>query len=68
MLVGDAAAAPSFLTGQGTSVALVSAGDAAFFPRTAEALARRDAMVRGLTALPSHERPEHSAITLDEVA
>ncbi len=104
-LVGDAAAAPSFLTGQGTSVALVGAyvlarelanrpghaaafdayerrtrgfaelnqalvseGDAALFPRTAEALARRDAMVRGLTALPSHERPEHSAITLDDVA
>ncbi|WP_061297581.1 FAD-dependent monooxygenase [Herbidospora cretacea] len=101
-LVGDAAHAPSFLTGQGTSLALVgaytlarelaagrdhvaafeayerrtrgfvemnqalvSAGDAALFPRTPEALARRDGMLRGLTALSSGGRPEHSAITLD---
>ncbi|TKK78800.1 FAD-dependent oxidoreductase [Herbidospora galbida] len=105
VLVGDAASAPSFLTGQGTSLALVgayllagelatgpdhvaafeayelrtrgfvemnqalvSAGDAALFPRTAEALARRDEMLRGLTALPSHGRPEHSAIVLGDFA
>jgi 2-polyprenyl-6-methoxyphenol hydroxylase-like FAD-dependent oxidoreductase len=100
-LVGDAAYAPSFLTGQGTSLALVGAymlaaslsgrdhaasftayeqttrefvtvnqnqigeGDATLFPTTAEALARRNAMLRALAAAPSGGgRPAHSALTL----
>ncbi|MCF3120338.1 FAD-dependent monooxygenase [Streptomyces arenae] len=103
-LVGDAAYAPSFLTGQGTSLALVGAymladslahrdhaagfsayeagtrafvtmnqdqvgeGDATLFPTTAEALEQRNAMLRGLTAMPSGEgRPAHSALTLPAV-
>jgi 2-polyprenyl-6-methoxyphenol hydroxylase-like FAD-dependent oxidoreductase len=94
-LVGDAAYAPSFLTGQGSSLALVGAymlagalatardhgtafadyergtrgfveqnqalvaeGDALLFPTTAEALARRDALLRR----------EHSALTLPAFA
>ncbi|MFF3643278.1 FAD-dependent monooxygenase [Streptomyces sp. NPDC002564] len=103
-LVGDAAYAPSFLTGQGSSLALVGAymlaasvarqdhtegfaayergtrayvtanqdqvgkGDAALFPTTAEALERRDAMLRGLGAAPPapRGRPAHSALTLPE--
>ncbi|MBT2412766.1 FAD-dependent monooxygenase [Streptomyces sp. ISL-12] len=105
-LVGDAAYAPSFLTGQGTSLALVGAymlagslaagrdaaagfaayedttrgfvtlnqdqvgaGEAALFPTTAQALERRNTMLRGLGALPSREeRPAHSALTLPEFA
>ncbi|MCO5992077.1 FAD-dependent monooxygenase [Actinoallomurus rhizosphaericola] len=105
-LVGDAAHAPSFLTGQGTSLALVGAymlagalatepdhtaafaayerstrtfaemnqalvteGNAALFPSTPEALAERNAALRGLTALPGDtERPEHSALTLPDFA
>ncbi|SPF02460.1 FAD-dependent monooxygenase [Streptomyces sp. MA5143a] len=100
-LVGDAAYAPSFLTGQGTSLALVGAymlaaslsgrdhaasftayeqttrdfvavnqnqigeGDATLFPTTAEALARRNDMLRALAAEPSGGgRPAHSALTL----
>ncbi|MGC9540097.1 FAD-dependent monooxygenase [Streptomyces sp. UG1] len=101
-LVGDAAYAPSFLTGQGSSLALVGAyllacslaahrdhsaafaayerdirgfvehnqaqvgrGDAALFPTTAEALERRNARLRGLTALPpATGRPAHPALTL----
>ncbi|MDG5805691.1 FAD-dependent oxidoreductase [Streptomyces ossamyceticus] len=100
-LVGDAAYAPSFLTGQGTSLALVGAymlaaalsgrdqaasfaayeqttrefvtvnqnqvgeGDATLFPTTAEALARRNDMLRARAAEPSGEgRPAHSALTL----
>ncbi|WP_079036886.1 FAD-dependent monooxygenase [Streptomyces silaceus] len=103
-LVGDAAYAPSFLTGQGTSLALVGAymladslahrdhaagfaayeagtrafvtmnqdqvgeGDATLFPTTAEALEQRNAMLRGLTAMPSGEgRSAHSALTLPAV-
>jgi 2-polyprenyl-6-methoxyphenol hydroxylase-like FAD-dependent oxidoreductase len=101
-LVGDAAYAPSFLTGQGTSLGLVGAymladalatgadhatafaafenatrpfvemnqnlvgeGDSTLFPRTEEALERRNEMLRGLDSLPPAEgRPEHSALTL----
>ncbi|MFD7816883.1 FAD-dependent monooxygenase [Streptomyces sp. NPDC059785] len=101
-LVGDAAYAPSFLTGQGTSLALVGAymladalaadrdhtaafaayesgvrefvtmnqalvdnGAATLFPVTAQALERRNAMLRDLVALPSAPpRPAHSALTL----
>jgi 2-polyprenyl-6-methoxyphenol hydroxylase-like FAD-dependent oxidoreductase len=101
-LVGDAAAAPSFLTGQGSSLALVGAymlagslathpdhtagfaayerdsrgfvelnqdqigqGDAALFPASAEALARRNERLRGLTTLPPETgRPAHTALTL----
>ncbi|WP_045744231.1 FAD-dependent monooxygenase [Actinoplanes rectilineatus] len=101
-LVGDAAYAPSFLTGQGTSLGLVGAymlavslatagdhaeafagyerstrpfveanqdlvgeGDSILFPPTAEALARRNEMLRGLTVIPAGAaRPEHSALTL----
>ncbi|MGW7514891.1 FAD-dependent monooxygenase [Streptomyces sp. NPDC054796] len=103
-LVGDAAYAPSFLTGQGTSLALVGAymladalathpdhtsafaayerdirgfvelnqnqvgeGDAALFPTTAEALERRNARLRGLTAMPPGTgRPAHTALTLPD--
>ncbi|WP_331749394.1 MULTISPECIES: FAD-dependent monooxygenase [unclassified Streptomyces] len=102
-LVGDAAYAPSFLTGQGSSLALVGAymlagslaerdhaagfaayehntrefvtlnqdqvgeGDAALFPTTAQALERRNEMLRNLSAVPSEEgRPAHSALTLPE--
>ncbi|OEV09683.1 FAD-dependent monooxygenase [Streptomyces nanshensis] len=102
-LVGDAAYAPSFLTGQGTSLALVGAymlagslagrdhaagfaayeqdtrefvtlnqdqvgeGDAALFPTTARALEERNAMLRGLEALPHEEgRPAHSALVLPQ--
>jgi 2-polyprenyl-6-methoxyphenol hydroxylase-like FAD-dependent oxidoreductase len=105
-LVGDAAYAPSFLTGQGSSLALVGAyvlaaslatapdhtaafavyerdvrsfvelnqslvseGDALLFPTTADALARRDAMLRQGTATPQATgRPEHSAFTLPAFA
>ena len=100
-LVGDAAFAPSFLTGQGSSLALVGAyvlarllagrehvagfaayergarefvtlnqdlvgeGDATLFPVTAEALARRDAALRGLATAPAGEgHPAHSALVL----
>jgi 2-polyprenyl-6-methoxyphenol hydroxylase-like FAD-dependent oxidoreductase len=103
-LVGDAAYAPSFLTGQGTSLALagayllahslvtrpdhtaafaayehglrefvalnqglVDSGEARLFPATAEALERRNAMLRGLVTLPAAPpRPAHSALTLPE--
>ncbi|MEV0274950.1 FAD-dependent monooxygenase [Streptomyces sp. NPDC050610] len=103
-LVGDAAYAPSFLTGQGTSLALVGAyllahslaahpdhttafaayerdvrgfvelnqaqvgeGDAALFPTTAEALAKRNDRLRGLAASPPQTgRPAHTAVTLPE--
>ncbi|MDI5976778.1 FAD-dependent monooxygenase [Amycolatopsis magusensis] len=103
-LVGDAAHAPSFLTGQGSSIALVGAymlagalathrdhtvafaayendtrgfvelnqaqvdaGDAALFPVSAEALARRNDGLRGLTALPPETgRPAHTALTLPD--
>jgi len=101
-LVGDAAYAPSFLTGQGTSLGLAGAymlagalatgadheaafaafesgtrpfvemnqdlvgeGDSTLFPRTAEALAKRNEMLRSLDTLPPDEgRPEHSALIL----
>ncbi|MFJ3944470.1 MULTISPECIES: FAD-dependent monooxygenase [Streptomyces] len=101
-LVGDAAYAPSFLTGQGTSLALVGAymlahsllthpghaealaaydrdlrafvalnqglvdeGGARLFPVTAEALERRNTMLRGLSALPAAPpRPAHTALVL----
>lgn len=102
-LVGDAAYAPSFLTGQGSSLALVGAymlagcladqdhaagfaayergtrefvtvnqdqvgeGDATLFPTTAEALERRNEMLRNLSGMPSGEgRPAHSALVLPE--
>ncbi|MFF0745542.1 FAD-dependent monooxygenase [Streptomyces sp. NPDC004111] len=102
-LVGDAAYAPSFLTGQGTSLALVGAyllagslagrdtatgfaayeqharafvtanqdrigvGDARLFPTTAEALERRNDMLRALAAGPAPAgRPAHSALTLPD--
>ncbi|MBE8523017.1 FAD-dependent monooxygenase [Amycolatopsis sp. H6(2020)] len=103
-LAGDAAHAPSFLTGQGTSLALVGAyvlghalaafpdhtaafaayekrlrgfveanqamvgeGQATLFPATAEALERRNTMLRQLTtAPPPTPRPEHSALTLPD--
>jgi 2-polyprenyl-6-methoxyphenol hydroxylase-like FAD-dependent oxidoreductase len=105
-LVGDAAAAPSFLTGQGSSLALVGAymlagalathrdhtaafaayerdtrgfvelnqaqvgeGASKLFPATAEALARRNERLRGLTTLPPETgRPAHTALTLPDVA
>lgn len=105
-LVGDAAYAPSFLTGQGSSIALVGAyvlagqlatrpghtaafaayehgvrefvevnqalvskGDAALFPGTAEALAQRNDALRQVTALPADtDRPEYSALTLPAFA
>ena len=105
-LVGDAAAAPSFLTGQGSSLALVGAymlagtlathrdhtaafaayeretrgfvelnqaqvgvGDATLCPTTAEALARRNERLRGLTTLPPETgRPAHTALTLPTFA
>ncbi|MFI6996879.1 FAD-dependent monooxygenase [Nocardia sp. NPDC050175] len=101
-LVGDAAYAPSFLTGQGSSIALVGAymlagalatnadhtsaftayeqatrpyveqnqalvseGDAAMFPRTAEALAHRNAALRELSTLPGGTgRAAHTALRL----
>ncbi|MZD10301.1 FAD-dependent oxidoreductase, partial [Streptomyces sp. SID5785] len=100
-LVGDAAYAPSFLTGQGTSLALAGAymlasslagrdqeaglaayeagtrpfvtanqeligeDGASLFPRTAAALERRNARLRGLAALPAPPRqPAHTALTL----
>ncbi|MFD5249360.1 FAD-dependent oxidoreductase [Amycolatopsis sp. NPDC058340] len=100
-LVGDAAYAPSFLTGQGSSLALVGAymlarslattgafdayeretrefvelnqaqvgvGDAALFPVTAEALARRDSALRGMTASPPDSgRPAHTTLVLPDV-
>jgi hypothetical protein len=45
--------------------ARVTEGKASLFPATPEALARRDAALRGLAALPAGaERPEHSALTL----
>ncbi|GGV89027.1 oxidoreductase [Streptomyces gelaticus] len=102
-LVGDAAYSPSFLTGQGSSLALVGAymlagsladrdhaagfaayehntrefvtlnqdqvgeGDAVLFPTTAQALERRNDMLRNLSAMPSTQgRPAHSALTLPE--
>ncbi|WP_433574462.1 FAD-dependent monooxygenase [Nocardia brasiliensis] len=103
-LLGDAAHAPSFLTGQGSSLALVGAymlahalathrdhtaafaayerglrgfveqnqalvgaGDAALFPTTAEALAKRNARLRSLTTSPPHTgRPAHTALTLPD--
>ena len=47
--------------------ARVSAGDAALFPRTEEALAQRNAALRRLAALPAEaERPEHSALVLPD--
>ncbi|MFD2797050.1 FAD-dependent monooxygenase [Promicromonospora vindobonensis] len=105
-LAGDAAYAPSFLTGQGSSLALVGAymladsltrhrghaaafaayerdtrafvtmnqalvdnGGARLFPTTAEALDRRNAMLRGLAAMPATTpRPAHSALVLPELA
>ncbi|WP_280431968.1 FAD-dependent monooxygenase [Nocardia brasiliensis] len=103
-VLGDAAHAPSFLTGQGSSLALVGAyvlahslathndhtaafaayerglrgfveqnqalvgaGDAALFPTTAEALAKRNARLRSLTTVPPQTgRPAHTALTLPE--
>ncbi|ASF07201.1 putative oxidoreductase [Nocardia brasiliensis NBRC 14402] len=103
-LLGDAAHAPSFLTGQGSSLALVGAymlahslaahhdhtaafaayerglrgfveqnqalvgaGDAALFPTTAEALAKRNTRLRGLSTLPPQTaRSAHTALTLPE--
>ena len=100
--VGDAAYAPSFLTGQGSSLALVGAymlarslathvdhvdafaayeretrefvtlnqalvdkGGARLFPTTAEALERRNAMLRELVAMPATTpQPAHSALVL----
>ncbi|WP_031111475.1 FAD-dependent monooxygenase [Streptomyces sp. NRRL S-146] len=104
-LVGDAAYAPSFLTGQGSSLALVGAymlagslarrgaaagfaayerdtrefvtlnqdqigeGEAALFPTTAEALERRNDLLRRLSAMPSVSScPAHSALTLPDFA
>jgi 2-polyprenyl-6-methoxyphenol hydroxylase-like FAD-dependent oxidoreductase len=105
-LLGDAAYAPSFLTGQGSSLALVgaymlagalaahrdhaaafaayehetrgfvelnqaqvSAGDAALFPTTAEALEKRNSMLRSLAALPADSgRPAHTALALPDTA
>ncbi|MDR7384191.1 FAD-dependent monooxygenase [Promicromonospora iranensis] len=104
--VGDAAYAPSFLTGQGSSLALVGAymlarslaryrdhveafaayerdtrgfvtmnqalvdkGGARLFPTTAEALGRRNAMLRELVAMPATTpQPAHSALELPEPA
>ncbi|MFD6138810.1 FAD-dependent monooxygenase [Promicromonospora sp. NPDC060271] len=105
-LVGDAAYAPSFLTGQGSSLALVGAymlarslavhgdpveafaayerdtrgfvtmnqalvdkGGARLFPTTAEALERRNTMLRDLVAMPATTpQPAHSALALPEPA
>jgi 2-polyprenyl-6-methoxyphenol hydroxylase-like FAD-dependent oxidoreductase len=105
-LVGDAAYAPSFLTGQGSSLALVGSymlarslathrdhgeafaayerdtrefvtmnqalvdkGGARLFPTTAEALERRNAMLRDLVAMPATTpQPAHSALVLPEPA
>lgn len=105
-LVGDAAYAPSFLTGQGSSLALVGAytlarslathgdhadafaayerdtrefvtmnqalvdkGGARLFPTTAEALERRNAVLRDLVAMPATApQPAHSALVLPEPA
>ncbi|GGM26811.1 FAD-dependent monooxygenase [Promicromonospora citrea] len=105
-LVGDAAYAPSFLTGQGSSLALVGSymlarslathrdhaeafaayerdtrdfvtrnqalvdtGGARLFPTTAEALERRNTMLRDLVALPATTpQPAHSALVLPEPA
>ncbi|WP_329255872.1 FAD-dependent monooxygenase [Actinoallomurus sp. NBC_01490] len=105
-LVGDAAYAPSFMTGQGSSIALVGAymlagelatrpghaeafaayedgvrefvevnqalvtkGNAALFPSTAEAIERRNEALRGLTSLPvGDDRAEYSALTLPAYA
>jgi 2-polyprenyl-6-methoxyphenol hydroxylase-like FAD-dependent oxidoreductase len=104
-VVGDAAYAPSFLTGQGSSLALAGAymlahslttnldhgaafsayerdtrdfvtmnqalvdnGGARLFPTTAEALERRNAMLRGLAAMPATTpQPAHSALVLPEL-
>jgi 2-polyprenyl-6-methoxyphenol hydroxylase-like FAD-dependent oxidoreductase len=104
--VGDAAYAPSFLTGQGSSLALVGAymlarslathgdhadafaayerdtrefvtmnqalvdkGGARLFPTTAEALERRNTMLRELVAMPATTpQPAHSALVLPEPA
>lgn len=100
-LVGDAAYAPSFVTGQGTSLGLVGAymlagalatreghetafaayenstrpfveanqnlagdGSSVLFPRTEEAMAKRNEMLRGLDVIPADGRPEHSALIL----
>jgi 2-polyprenyl-6-methoxyphenol hydroxylase-like FAD-dependent oxidoreductase len=106
VFVGDAAYAPSFLTGQGSSLALVGAyvlarslathgdhadafaayerdtrefvtmnqalvdtGGARLFPTTAEALERRNAMLRDLVAMPATTpQPAHSALVLPEPA
>lgn len=105
-VVGDAAHAPSFLTGQGSSLALVGAymlarslathrdhadafaayerdtrefvamnqalvdkGGARLFPTTAEALERRNAMLRDLVAMPATTpQAAHSALALPEPA
>ncbi|GAA2231091.1 FAD-dependent monooxygenase [Promicromonospora sukumoe] len=105
-LVGDAAFAPSFLTGQGSSLALVGAymlarslaehrshvaafaayerdtrefvtknqalvadGGARLFPTTAEALERRNTMLRALVAMPgTTPEPAHSELVLPEPA
>jgi 2-polyprenyl-6-methoxyphenol hydroxylase-like FAD-dependent oxidoreductase len=103
-LVGDAAYAPSFLTGQGSSIALVGAyvlagelatqpDSATAFtayeqdirefvrlnqalvdtgnarPDTAEALAQRNEMLRGLTTIPSGAgKPEYTAYVLPDFA
>jgi len=49
--------------------ALVSEGDARLFPTTAEALARRDAMLREGAATPQATGgAEHSALTLPAFA
>lgn len=104
--VGDAAFAPSFLTGQGSSLALVGAymlarslamhgdhvdafaayerdtrefvtmnqalvdkGGARLFPTTAEALERRNAMLRELVAMPATTpQSAHSALVLPDPA
>ena len=104
--VGDAAYAPSFLTGQGSSLALVGAymlarslathgdhveafaayerdtrefvtmnqalvdkGGARLFPTTAEALDRRNTMLRDLDAIPATTpQPAHSALVLPKPA
>jgi 2-polyprenyl-6-methoxyphenol hydroxylase-like FAD-dependent oxidoreductase len=103
-LVGDAAYAPSFLTGQGTSLALVGAyvlagelathsshakafaayervmrpfvtlnqglvdeDDASLLPSTEQALLRRNAALRSLSALPADEpHVAYTALTLPD--
>ncbi len=103
-LAGDAAHAPSFLTGQGSSLALVGAyvlaghlatagthtaafedyerdtrpfaeanqnlvgeGGSELTPRTSEALAARNAVLRERATMPAGTaRPEHSAMTLPD--